>query len=230
MKKASACLSSVFLVLLILLCGCAEQTRFQPLEVKEFGYSVINGEIVYAACIHNPNESMHVNFSTIRVSAKDANGVILGTKEDYLNQIYPQQDVWISWSGCEVEEDPLTVIVEVKPYDESSVRKVSKAQHQTYIPLRVINYAKREKSYSSWIDSTLFSGYKIVGEIINENDYSIKSANVTVVYRDEEGKIIGGQTEMVSSIAANGTTPFEMDEYANYSFGDSIELYASMVD
>lgn len=230
MRKNTACFLSVIFVLMILFSGCAKKESYQPIEVKEFGYSVVNGTVYYAACIHNPNESLCVRLSNIRITAKDSNGILLGTKENYVPPIYPQQDTWISGFGCEVEENPETIVVEVKPFNDSSIIKVSKAKHPSYIPLTVINYAKRERSGGSWIDSEKKTEYKIVGEIKNNNDYAIEYASVTIVYRDENGKIIGGDSFEVRSIPANGTAPFERDEYSHKNFGDIIEVYACMVD
>ncbi len=188
--------------------------QFKPLEVKEFGYSVSHGYLYYSICLHNPNESFFVEFPTFRVTARDANNVLLGTEEQVLFSIYPQQDVWHAFLGFEVEEAPATVDVEVLMPKDYNITKVSKIDQPTYIPLAAINYAKR--------------GNKIVGEVQNDNDYDIKQAIVTIVYRDADGKLLGGDSTFIDSVPAHGTAPFEESVYTPFS--DIFEVYAGRWD
>lgn len=188
--------------------------QFKPLEVKEFGYSINRGYLYYSICIHNPNESFFVEFPTFRVTARDASNVLLGTEDQVLFSIYPQQDVWHAFMGFKVDEEPASVSVEMLMPKDYNIKKISSVKQPTYIPLTAINYAQR--------------GDKIVGEIKNDNDYEISQAIVTVVYRDKNGNLLGGDSTFVDSIPANGTAPFEKSTYT--SFSDVFEVYVGRWD
>lgn len=185
-----------------------------PLEIKEYGYSVHGDYLYYSVCLHNPNEKYYIEFPTFRITARDAGGVLLGTEDQVLHSIYPQEDVWYAFLGFEVEEEPASVTVEALTPEDWNVSDVSKAKHPDYIPLSVINYAKR--------------GDKIVGEIQNDNDYEISQVVLSVVYRDNDGKLLGGDGTFVDDLPAKGTAPFEMNMY--HAFSDNFELYARSWD
>ena len=82
-----------------------------------------------------------------------------------------------------------------------------------YVPLSIVNSAFRTDS--------------VVGEIQNDNDYDIESGVVTVVFRDADGKLIGGESTYVDSIKANATTPFDISIYNNFAT-DNYEIYANI--
>ena len=185
-----------------------------PLEVKEYGYSIDGDYLYYSVCLTNPNEKYYIEFPTFRITARDANGILLGTEDQVLPSIYPKEDVWHAFIGFEVEEKPASVTVEALTPEDWNVSDVSKARHPNYVPLSVINYAKR--------------GNKIVGEIQNDNDYEISQAVLSVVYRDNDGKLLGGDATFVDSLPAKGTAPFEINVY--YTPSDNYELYASRWD
>lgn len=187
---------------------------FRPLEVKEYGYSVNNGYLYYSVCIYNPNESYYVTLPTFRITARDADNILLGTKDKTLFSIYPQEEVWYAFYGFEVDEPPAKVTIEALTPKDYYIKEVSSVQQPQYIPLTVINYTKR--------------GEKIVGEIKNDNDYEISQAILTVVFRDKDGKLLGGDSTFLESIPANGTVPFEKSAYL--AFSDTFELYAGRWD
>ena len=51
---------------------------------------------------------------------------------------------------------------------------------------------------------------KIVGEVSNPNDFDIGSVSVVVFFRDENGKLIAGETTFTDKILANSKIPFEI--------------------
>ena len=185
-----------------------------PLEIKEYGYSVNGDYLYYSICLHNPNEKYYIEFPTFRITARDAGGILLGTEDQVLPSIYPKEDFWCAFLGFEVEEEPALVTAEALTPEDWNVSDVSKAEHPDYIPLAVINYAKR--------------GNKIVGEIQNDNDYEISQVVLSVVYRDNDGKLLGGDGTFVDSLPAKGIVPFEINVYHAYS--DNFELYANRWD
>lgn len=193
-----------------------DSESFQPLEVKEFGYSVDGEYLYYSIDLYNPNSQYIVEFPAYRITARDANGGILGSTDETLMEIYPGQDVWHAFMAFSIEEEPKTVDVDILPPEDYQIVRISVADHKEYIALEVINTAIRDDTF----------GKKIVGEIKNNNDYNIESAAVTVVFRDENGVLLGGDTTFVDFIPAGSSTPFELSVYNDF-VTDIFEAYAS---
>ena len=192
-----------------------EEKSVLPIDIKEFGYSM-NGEYLYYSIhLYNPNDSYIVKLPSFRITARDASGVPLGTEEQTLMEIYPLHDSWHAFMGFSVEEEPATVDVEVLPAKDYNIKKVSTAEHKEFEPLEVINTAIRDGSI----------GKKLVGEVKNNNDYEIKRAVVTIVFRDENGALIGGDSGFVENIPAGGTAAFEKSLYIKF-MTDNYEIYA----
>ncbi len=192
-----------------------EEKGVLPIEVKEFGYSINGDYLYYSIHLYNPNDSYIIGLPTFRITARDADGVPLGTEEQTLMGIYPLHDSWHAFMAFSVEEEPETVDVEVLPAKDYNIQKVSRAEHQEFIPLEVINYAIRDGSI----------GKKLVGEVKNNNDYDIRQAVVTIVFRDENGDLIGGDSCFVDDIPAGGTASFENSLYVKF-ITDTYEVYA----
>lgn len=186
-----------------------------PIEIKEFGYSLSGDYLYYSIHLYNPNDSYIVKLPSFRITARDASGVPLGTEEQTLMEIYPLHDSWHAFMGFSVEEEPATVDVEVLPSKDYNIKKVSSAEHKEFKPLEVINTAIRDGSI----------GKKLVGEVKNDNDYEIKRAVVSIVFRDENGALIGGDSCFVENVPAGGTAAFEDSLYIKF-ITDTYEVYA----
>lgn len=188
-------------------------SKVLPVEVKEFGYSMEDEYLYYSVILHNPNEDTAIEFPSFRITARDGSGAVLATDEEVLSIIYPQQDFVHAFQAFDVDELPATVDIEVLDAREYNIRKVSTLDNPEYAPLSIINASFRTDS--------------IVGEIQNDNDYDIESGVVTVVFRDDDGKLIGGNSTYVSSIKANSATPFDMLIYNDFAT-DDYEIYANI--
>ena len=70
---------------------------------------------------------------------------------------------------------------------------------------------------------------KYTGEITNENDYEVSSSIVAIVYRDANGKLLGGECTFVDGLKAGGKTPFEIDA-KDFSESKTYEVYANNWD
>lgn len=189
-----------------------EEKSVLPIEIKEFSYTLSGDYLYYAVHLYNPNESYILEFPKFRISARDADGVLLGSEEQTLMQIYPQRDAWYGSMAFSVDEAPDKVEIEVLPTEDYNVKNVSTAEHTEFKPLEVINTAIRDES-------------RIVGEVKNNNDYEIKSAVVSIIFRDESGKLLGGDVTFVDNVPAGGTAPFDKGLYIKF-ITDNYEVYA----
>lgn len=191
-----------------------EQDSYVSLEIKESGYSMTSGGYLYYAVeLHNPNEEYAIQYPTIRVTARDADGVLLGTTDQVLSLIYPQQDFWYCGQAFDVEQEPETVEIEFIEPDDYNIVRPAKLEQPDFIPLVAENTAVR--------------GDKVVGEIKNENDYDISSIIVCAILRDENGNMVGGQSTFVNKLPASESVPFDMSLYSDFQ-GYTCEIYANI--
>lgn len=189
-------------------------SEFLPLEVREFGYSVTQkGYLYIAAILHNPNTDYCIEFPSFRVAARDADGILLGSDEQVLSVIYPQQDFCYAGLMFEVEDNPATVDIEAIVPNDYNIVKPQNLDYPSYEPLAIINSVIRED--------------RAMGEIHNSNDFDIDSAVVAIIYRDESGKIIGGDSTFVSNISASGNTPFDFSIHSGVPT-DNYDIYANI--
>lgn len=186
---------------------------FAPLKIKEYGYEVKNGYLHYAVILNNPNENFAVEFPTFRITARDADNLILGTETQVLSVIYPQQDFAYASLAFEIDQQPAKVDIEIVEPEEYNIIKPTKLENPEYVPLEVVNTTKRND--------------KVLGEIQNTNSYAIDQAVVCTIVRDNEGKIIGGDSTFIDSIPASGSAPFEIRCYFEGEY-ETFEVYANL--
>ena len=191
--------------------GNTSSTEPLQIELVDYGCTMVSsGYVYYGVILHNPNENIAIEFPSFRVTARDADGVILGTEDQTLSIIYPGEQIAHGFLGFKVDETPSSYEVQILPYKDYNVLRQS--QFEPTEAMEAINFAKRDS--------------KIVGEINNPNDRSFDSVCLTVIYRDSDGKIVCGDSTFVSDVAASSTTPFEISvssEMNDYEF----ELYVS---
>lgn len=185
-----------------------ESKEFKDLVVEESGYYLVQGYygtyLYYGFYLYNPNESKIVQYPTVRITARDADGVLLGTEDQVLNAIYPLERYAHGFQAFKVDEVPASVSFEVVSPKERNIKSAS--TEKPYSPLFIVNYTKRDD--------------KIVGEISNPNDYDFDLVAVTAIFRDSDGNLVCGDTTFVDDVAAGTTTPFEMSVSRYFSAFD----------
>lgn len=177
----------------------AEEAVMEPLELVESGYVAKSGYdafyIQYAVIVKNPNAEKGIRFPKVRITAKNADGEILGTSDIVGKEILPNGMWYSAFQGCSTNEEPASVDFElIQPGGSDWVSP--ELLDDPGEKLLVENPVKRDD--------------KIVGEISNPNDYDIEGAAVTAMFRDENGKLLAGETTYTNKITANGKIPFEL--------------------
>jgi len=188
-----------------------------PLELVDSGYAVKDGHntyyIQYAIIVKNPNTERAVEFPKVRLTARDTDGAILGTDDIVGSSILPGSTWYSAFQGPSVDSKPATVDFEIVQPDDSdwvSPDRIDNAGE----PLTVENPTKRED--------------KIVGEISNPNDFDISSVAVVVLFRDDSGKLLAGETTYTDKVSAGGKIPFELSLWGadDGYITDNFEVYA----
>ena len=177
------------------------QSEKKPLEVKQLEYYVNqNGYLYYSIMLHNPNSDYGISLPSYRITAKRADGVILGSEDKTLFTIYPNQDYLYTDQAFSVSDSPSEVVVDLLPLDDYKFKKLSRLKYNDFVYPTVENASK--------IDGGTFP--KITGEINNRNPYDISCVMVSVIFRDEQGNFIGGNHTFVNNVLANNSTAFEL--------------------
>lgn len=190
-----------------------ESDEFKPLELVESQTFVENGYIFAYTKIHNPNNDYAVQFPTIRVTARDVEGILLGTEDQTMNIVYPGQDLETMWQMCSVEEDPTDITVELLEPEDYGIVKTVKLDHPEYKDLEIINPAVK--------------GSKVVCEVSNPNDYDIDGAAVFVVFKNDSDEVVGGTFTFTDKISAGSSVPVEFS-YVSGETTDNFEMFASL--
>ena len=173
----------------------SSMTEVLPLEIIESGWIVSNGEwLDYYVKVYNPNPDIIAELPSYRVTARDSNGILLGTHDHTLSVIYPQQEFVYGSLAFSVDEVPDRVEFEALEMNDYNLKKAGSVEE--YYALEPINTGIRSE--------------KIVGEINNPNAYDIGSAVVVAIIKDETGTIRGIENTFVDRLPANGSAPFEI--------------------
>lgn len=56
----------------------------------------------------------------------------------------------------------------------------------------------------------------IIGELQNDNDRDIDNVGVTVIFRDDNGKLAGGTSTLVQSVSAKSAAQYEITLFKSF--------------
>lgn len=194
-------------------------TEPMDLELKSFDYYVENDYLHYVITIHNPNANTAIELPSYRITAKSASGSVLGSYDHTLSVVYPGHDFTYASQAFSVSEEPADVKADLLPSEDYNIKKVSALDHPEYIQLTAEN--------TSVINDGFFT--KLTGEIRNDNDYTVDSSCVCVVFRDADGKVVASDSTFVDFVAGGTTTPFEISIYSD-NVTDTYEVFADIWD
>lgn len=189
------------------------ESEFLSLEIKESAYIMRKGYLYCVAVVHNPNADLSVKFPAFRITARDSDGLILGTSDQVLSDIYPTRDFYYAGLAFKVDEVPGSVEFEVLSPSDYNILKTHELERPDHISLTAFN--------------SVIRGEHVLGEISNENDYDISSAIVTVVFRDADGNLVSGDSTFISDIPGSGSSPFDLKVDKSF-IADSFEVYSYM--
>ena len=185
-------------------------SSFKSMELQDSGWIVSDDYLSYYVNIYNPNEDIAVEYPKFRITARDASGVVIGTEDQTLSILYPQQNFIYGSLGFSVDEMPTTVDFEIIDPDDNDLKSLGGLN--SYEPLEVVNTAVRED--------------KIVGEINNPNDYDIDDVALVILCKNSKGELVNIASTFVEDCKAGTTTPFSESVYAEDEIAE-VEAYAN---
>lgn len=185
------------------------------LVVKEFAWFKPGDYLKCAIVIHNSSNDKAVEYPTFRITAYDANNKVLGSEEQTLSVIYPQQD-FVCYQLCfEPTAAIARITVTLVEPDDYNITPVSSLDHPQFVTMVGQNISVNV--------GDLFES--VTGELYNSNNYKLDSAMVTVIFRDKDGKIFYAEHGFVDKVPANGTIPFDIDINVDGKEPASCEVY-----
>lgn len=178
------------------------------LEVTDSGWYLSKKNYLhYYMKIHNKSTDIVYSTPTIRVTARDANGILLDTEEHTLSVIYPGCDFVVGDLAFQVDEIPTTVDFEMVPPDKWDLEKMT----GEYVPFEIRNTALRED--------------KIVGEVFNLNNKDYRMVYVVAICRDANGNFCATEIDFPDNLSAHGSVPFSINVGRDNNIA-SYEVYA----
>ena len=174
----------------------------EALQIKEAAWFISASSagttyLRWVAVIVNPNVGYFGSFPTLTVTAVDAAGKVVGTKDQVLFDIPP--GATIAFGGLMTTVGAAPSRLRINP---SNVRWSSTTARPEMFPAFGVTPDQ------SVVDN--FGQSTITGSISNPYPVPVESLAVTALYRDAAGKLVGGDTTFVNNLPASGTKAFEI--------------------
>lgn len=182
------------------------------LDVKEFGWYVTGDYLECVITITNKSSDYAIKCPAFRITAYDKDNKVMGTEEQVLSIIYPNQD----FSACcllfEISKLPSQIVITMLKPDDNFVVSPSLLTNPSYVPMKGTGISVHKDS--------------VTGEIYNPNDYDIDTAWVTVIFRNDDGDIVFGALHFVEQLPAGRSAPFEVHFYTEKKLPSDCEVLA----
>ena len=192
-----------------------EEEGPRPLVLVESGYRLNwifdSYFLTHSYVLYNPNEDFGLRFSTIRITAHAADGRMLGSRESILGQIRPGETVSIAGEAFLVEEAPTSVEFEAiapQPGNWVYAREMILLDDAA---LTLANISVADAGMG-WDDTRW---RRITGEIVNESEHTVSNGAIMLLFRDENGELIGGYNTPFFNLEANNRRPFDISISGN---------------
>lgn len=180
-------------------------------EIKEVGYTRSSSYLTCVVTISNSSQKA-IEYPSFRVTAYDKDGKILGSEERVLSLLYPNHIMVDEGTLIKMSEEPDKIEVTMLEPDDYKIKDVSTLEHPQYNEMKCQNISVNSD--------------KVTGEVYNPNDYKMEQAKITIVFRDDNNKIINSESTFVDNIPANGKVPFDISLPSDAKVTDKIEATA----
>ena len=200
-------------ILSLTLAVVETEERYLPLEFVDYDGFADDGWMYHSIILHNPSDTYAYVTPSIRFTAYDAAGYVLGTTDNYLPTVYPGQDIAYSSLAFQVDGEVDQMEWEILPMYFSDIVITEALEHPDFLPLE--------------IETVSVNGDRVLGKVYNTNNYYIDDALVTILFRDVDGRVTAMDTNWISDIPADGAAPFDSYIYAG-EVSDNYEIYVSL--
>jgi adenylate cyclase class 2 len=174
--------------------------------VAELGWSSVGSQaesgrhlVLWAVVLENTNLRHYCEQPGIQITARDKDGQVVGTGDQVLHVFPP--GARIAWaSSMQVKSPPHTLEVAPKPADWYP----TPAQPEEFpaFGYRGVRFLVRGRNCS------------VTGELTNPYPTPADEVAVTALFRDGQGRLVGGETAFVRGLPAHGSVPFQLNGQA----------------
>lgn len=188
-----------------------EPTLKEILTTYEKG-SDENYNVYYTCCIYNPSKTDILNVS-YKITALGENNKILGKSYFGFKYIPPDTDFWDSNYSFSTYEEPVEIKVE---FDSASFKNYSSSKFYNTTPLTIID--------KKIIEDTIGIP-RLVFDLRNDNDLEMSTVKMSIIYRDEKGRVLqgsSGDSNYIQGIEPNSTQQFSERIYPK---SDNFEVF-----
>ena len=176
------------------------QNHRLDMEVIEYGFGFAtwnSSRVTYGLTLYNPNKEA-VEFPTIRITARREDKTIIGTEDVTLMIIYPEQKITLGdMTSFDVTPNEV-YLVQFEVLNPSDWNWTA----GRFIDFEAINLSMSNNSRG---------GYSITGDIFNPNERDFERLRLSLVLRNSDGDIIGGDFTFIDGPSANRSVPFQID-------------------
>ena len=169
--------------------------------------------VPYAVQIKNPNSDYAIEFPTITITARDADGKILKTDEQVLNSISAGDTIFYGSEIFYEGYEPEAVEISVTNRD-SNFEKQDNNIYVKQSDFTIFNISENSRTFKTF-----------TGEITNNSIVNLDKVAVIIIYKNS-GQIIGGDIGFVDDMAAGSTKAFEISVDSGMTQYDSYDFYA----
>ena len=169
--------------------------------------------VYYGFILHNHNYNA-MRSPRIRITARSADGIVLGTRDSTLGAMHSGQS-FADGGFISTDERPEIVEFEVLPARDRDWVNPASLRISEYVPLHAENVS--------------ISGNRVLGDIVNNSEHLIDRVTVTVVFRDAYGNMLAAASTTVRDVTANGSTPFNLSVWSPLAGAISTENFEVFV-
>lgn len=192
-----------------------QEAEPKDLEVVETGFYFDSyGTAHFASIVSNPNSTWAAENIQVTVAARDADGNVLDTLNDFITLMFPDGQTAICGDMAAPEgASALDVSLSVNSNGWTK-QDITQKDFYDQLPITNINESTDERGQTT-----------VAGEVANNTEGTFSGTRIQVVFRNADGGIVGGAYTYVNGdLTAGSTAPFstlsqEVPEHA------SVEAY-----
>lgn len=179
-----------------------QENEPSPLTVSESGYYFdSSGYAHFAAIIENPNKTWAAENISVAVAARDADGNVVDTLNDFVTLMFADGKAAIC--GDMAAPETTTELEFTASVQQSKWSKEATTQKDFFDQMPVVGL---NESTDEW-------GYTTVaGEVENNTSGTFSGTRLQIVFRDANGSIVGGAyTYVMGDFTPEMSAPFSVN-------------------
>lgn len=194
--------------------GQAEESA--ELKVRDYGFTQLpksefaGPSVSYAVIVTNEGTAIATN-AQVQISFEDEAGGVVDSEEDYLTAVLPGSSVALGGDVIDAA-GVKKMTVQVLPGDTESVEGEPANFEITKIKTKAEEY----------------TGVKTTASVKSPFVKDLKDVKAVAVYRNAQGKIIGGDFTFINFIPAGGNAAISIDSFSQKTVPAKTEVYVAL--